>query len=101
MNGALSAASSPSLPQPLSPSLPPAGRERGEQEVLQRRNRSLLFSLFSRRTGGRLGEEGRGDEGLGGAATGPATVALTQRRRTPPRDFRDTLSASAYRPDSA
>ena len=26
--------------------------------------RVLLFSLFSRRTGGRLGEEGRGDEGL-------------------------------------
>jgi hypothetical protein len=30
---------------------------------------ALLFSLFSRRTGGRLGEEGRGDEGLGGADT--------------------------------
>jgi hypothetical protein len=26
---------------------------------------SWLFSLFSRQAGGRLGEEGRGDEGLG------------------------------------
>jgi hypothetical protein len=26
----------------------------------------LPFSLFSRRKGGRLGEEGRGDEGPGG-----------------------------------
>ncbi len=29
------------------------------------------LSLFSRRTGGRLGEEGRGDEGPGGAADAP------------------------------
>jgi hypothetical protein len=28
-------------------------------------SRFLLFSLFSRPAGGRLGEEGRGDEGLG------------------------------------
>jgi len=33
------------------------------------RGAALLFSLFSRRTGGRLGEEGRGDEGRGGADT--------------------------------
>jgi hypothetical protein len=44
----------------------------------------LLFSLFSRPAGGRLGEEGRGDEGLDGAAPGPAHVGLTQRRRTLP-----------------
>jgi hypothetical protein len=32
---------------------------------------STNLSLFSRRTGGRLGEEGRGDEGFGGGD--PAT----------------------------
>src|SRR5829696_10073082 len=32
-----------------------------------RRGVALLFSLFSRRKGGRLGEEGRGDEGSHGA----------------------------------
>ncbi|MFY9819850.1 MAG: hypothetical protein WAM82_00605 [Thermoanaerobaculia bacterium] len=52
----------PSLPQPpLSqpPPLPPG--ERGLKHSGD--EGSWLFSLFSRRTGGRLGEEGRGDEG--------------------------------------
>jgi hypothetical protein len=30
-----------------------------------------------------MGEEGRGDEGFGDAATGPPHVGLTQRLRTP------------------
>gem|GEM_PF-5952322 len=36
----------------------------------------LLFSLFSRQAGGRLGEEGRGDEGLGVAAPGRRVLGL-------------------------
>src|SRR4051812_20333020 len=54
----------PSSPRPSSPdpSLPPApGEEGGVRRCL-----SLPFSnhsLFSRQVGGRLGEEGRGDEG--------------------------------------
>jgi hypothetical protein len=55
------------LLRPLSPSLPPAGPgERGESKT-RRRELAGFFktnrSLFSRRTGGRLGEEGWGDEG--------------------------------------
>ena len=42
---------------------------------------STNFSLFSRRPGGRLGEEGRGDEGFGGAD--PAT----SRQHDPDRRF--------------
>src|SRR5215218_6904916 len=36
----------------------------------------LLFSLFSRRTGGRLGEEGRGDEGLAARIQQRATTTV-------------------------
>ena len=50
-------------PQPLSPSLPPAGRERGASRQLSPKQTQTNFSLFSRRMGGRRGEEGRGDEG--------------------------------------
>ena len=60
-------------------------------EGLPRRSCSWLFSLFSRRTGGRLGEEGRGDEGHGGAVTVPSPVALRSGVECFPRNFRDTL----------
>jgi len=69
----------PHSPNPLSPSLPPVRRERGgfvgcavrTFKAVQGAHSApyplLLLktnpSLFSRRTGGRLGEEGRGDEG--------------------------------------
>src|ERR1700681_2760147 len=54
------------LTRPLSPSLPPpAGREGRRARFGE--GASWFFktnhSLFSRRKGGRLGEEGRGDEG--------------------------------------
>jgi hypothetical protein len=55
----------PSLPQP--PLSQPPPRPPGERGLKRDRSFSPLltdFSLFSRRTGGRLGEEGRGDEGL-------------------------------------
>jgi len=56
----------PMPPAPLSRRTPDR-RERGET-VKSPSQCFLLFSLFSRRLGGRLGEEGRGDEGSGGAA---------------------------------
>src|SRR4051812_25454827 len=56
----------PSLPQPpLSQPPPRPPGERGLKDSLR-----INFSLFSRRSGGRLGEEGRGDEGPGGAPKG-------------------------------
>ncbi len=72
-------------PNPLSPSLPPpAGREGATAQAAG----SRLFSLFSRRTGGRLGEEGRGDEGLGrgnlAATSVPALPPTALRRRLLP-----------------
>ncbi|MFY9825962.1 MAG: tetraacyldisaccharide 4'-kinase [Thermoanaerobaculia bacterium] len=48
-------------PSPWSP-LPPHSPRPGEGNPV---GAILPFSLFSRRMGGRLGEEGRGDEGLG------------------------------------
>src|ERR1700681_2905820 len=78
---------SPHSPSPSLPASPPPDGREGSRTSQQRRNCSWLFSLFSRRKGGRLGEEGRGDEGHGGAAIGPAPVALTRRRRTLPGDF--------------
>jgi hypothetical protein len=57
-------AASPSLPRPLSPSLPTDRRARGEnynsQKALKGDRRA---PLFSRTAGGRRGEESRGDEG--------------------------------------
>jgi hypothetical protein len=41
------------------------------------------FSLFSRRTGGRLGEEGRGDEGRREAAEARFDLDLTRIRLLP------------------
>ncbi len=76
VDGARPAASKPSLPQPLSPSLPPVRRERGEQLVLKRQESPLFF--FGQTSpsspggpGGRLGEEGRGDEGQGAPRDAP------------------------------
>src|SRR6478609_5178515 len=52
---------SPHSPNPLSPGLPPTPP--GERGLKESSRYKLPFSLFSRRTGGRPGEEGRGDEG--------------------------------------
>ncbi len=51
----------PSLPRPLSPSLPPIRRERGETVLI-----GFFNSLLSRKGGSAVGEEGRGGEGPGG-----------------------------------
>src|SRR6185295_10891823 len=48
------------------------------------RRRVLPFSLLARRLGGRLGEEGRGGEGSGGADHDSISRALAD-RRFPPR----------------
>src|SRR6202163_1635380 len=100
LDGSLSAASRPfTPPAPLSQPPPRLTGERGAGSPKKTGRSSCCFqtnlSLFSRRTGGRLGEEGRGDEGHGGAATGPLHVVLTQRRRTVSMDSRDTLSGFA------
>jgi hypothetical protein len=63
-----SAASRPSLPQPpLSQPPPQPPGERGLEKTVS--FLSSLFSLLARRLGGRLGEEGRGGEGPGGAVS--------------------------------
>jgi amino acid adenylation domain-containing protein len=56
----------PSSPQPSSPSLPPARREKREWLALEEAEGSApspAFSPLSRPAGGRLGERGRGSEG--------------------------------------
>ncbi|MEA2603151.1 MAG: hypothetical protein QOF89_4143 [Acidobacteriota bacterium] len=67
-------------PAPLShpPPLPPGERGAVSPEKAKRilSSSSTNFSLFSRRTGGRMGEEGRGDEGLGWRPPLAALVAL-------------------------
>src|ERR1700681_3276471 len=85
----------PHHPSPLLPSHSPNGRRERKARTLQpgplgapasRRLANLPFSLFSRRTGGRLGEEGRGDE------DSPRSGVLFSSRfsfaYTPPRDAR-------------
>src|SRR6185295_8210261 len=48
------------------------------------RRRVLPFSLLARRLGGRMGEEGRGGEGSGGADHDSISRALADRRFPPP-----------------
>jgi len=73
-------------PAPLSqpPPRPPGERGAVSPEKARRAlfsSSSTNLSLFSRRTGGRLGEEGRGDEGSGGTATLSIPVGFGRRRR--------------------
>ncbi|MFY9820942.1 MAG: condensation domain-containing protein, partial [Thermoanaerobaculia bacterium] len=74
----------PSSPQPSSPSLPPADREKRERFVLEEQASSLdctlAFSPLSRPAGGRLGERGWGSEGTprrGADPADPAYIAFT------------------------
>src|SRR5215217_3515000 len=53
------------------------------------------LSLFSRRTGGRLGEEGWGDEGLGGADTATSHHHGPDRRLPPASRLLTRLLQSA------
>ncbi len=56
---------------PPTPSLPASPPSAGREGAKKSSSSTISVSLFSRRTGGRLGEEGRGDEGPGGAVPGP------------------------------